>query len=327
MNDQTPKRRGLGCVLSLFVGMFFLGLFALLGGSLLGLGSGPGDRGHITETIEEGDAPLARKIAIIPINGVLTGGPRGQGSTAEALKMMRRALKDEAVVGVLLEVDTPGGSVTDADLLHRQLTALRKAGKPTLLLMGDLCASGGYYMAVAAEEIWAMPTTVTGSIGVIIQTLNLHKLLEAHGVEDRSIMSGRFKGLLSPTRPEQPEGRALLQGVVDALYERFLDLIVQGRGLTHDELRPLADGRVFTAQEALKAKLIDKIGYPQEALTRLKEILREDKLGVVRYQREGGLMDLLRVRSQAPEGQALLESLFATPRAMYLFAPQPQLRL
>lgn len=321
MENQTPKRRGLGCVLTLFAAMFIFGLIAMVGSSLLGLGDNRTPGGAIIERVEEGEPTSTRKIAIIPINGVLKGGAQGQGSTASALKMMERALKDEQVVGVLFEIDTPGGSVTDADLLHHKLGAFKKAGKATLIHMGDLCASGGYYMAVAGDEIWALPTTITGSIGVIIQTLNAHKLMETYGVEDRSIMSGKLKGLLSPTRPEVVEGREVLQGVVDELYERFLDLIVKGRALSLDELRPLADGRVFTAQAALEAKLIDKIGYPNEALKRLKEITREEKLKVVRYEREPSLMDLLQAHAARPNGAAALENLFAAPRAMYLFAP------
>lgn len=312
--SEPPRRRGLGCLLVAMGGLAVLGMVGLF----LSGGSGTAAYGpRIVEEIVESPPEARRKLAIVDLHGVLL--EDGDGVTAEALAMLERAREDEAVAGVLLNIDTPGGSVTDADLLHREVTRLRAAGKAVVVLMGDLCASGGYYVAAAADEVWAQPTTVTGSIGVIVFGLNVHELLEEHGVRDVSVMSGPRKALFSPTRPVDEADRLVLQSIVDEMYARFVAVVAEGRELDEGQVRALADGSLFTATRAKEAKLVDAIGYEDEALDALRSRAKGGPFQVVRYHREPTLLDLLAtVGAPAPPGLALTRRLVQGPRAMYL---------
>ncbi len=322
-NEGRRRTRGIGCLLVLMTGLAGLGMLGITLASFMGGGPGPG---QVIERVERTHPEAKKKLAVIELRGVLLTGPSGFGQpagiTQRALDMLEHALEDDAVAGVLLHVDTPGGSVTDADALHARIKKLREKGKRVVVEMGDVCASGGYYLAVAADRVWALPTTITGSIGVIIPALNAHAFLERHGVTDESIMSGPNKAILSPTRPVSPEQRALLQGVVDSLYERFVTLVAEGRGLSVDQVRPLADGRLLTAEQARAAGLVDGVGYRDAALDTLSQLAEGGPFTVVRYEREPSLVDLLRARLASPLPQAAtLEALLGTPRAMYLYAP------
>lgn len=313
---DTKKRRGVGCLIVMMVGLAGL---SVLGITLAGLSGGSSGGPAVTEKVESTAPGAKKKLVILPIHGVIVGGQGTRSVTGSVLEMLDRAMEDDAVAAVLLDIDTPGGAVTDADLIHRKVTALRAKGRKVMVLMGDLCASGGYYVAVAAEEIWAHPTTITGSIGVIIPNLNVSDLMARYGVADLSVASGENKAVLSPTRPQTPAQRALIQGVVDELYERFLGLVVAGRGLTDAEVRPLADGRIFTANTAKAARLIDAIGYEDEALKHLREAVGEP-LTVVRYGRLPSVWELVGVRTTVGPLETV-ERLLAAPRAMYLYAP------
>ena len=190
-----------------------------------------------------------------------------------------------------------------------------------MVLVRDLAASGGYCVSVPADRIVAQPTALVGSIGVILQSLNVAGLSEKIGVTDTTIKSGKNKDLLNPFRPVDPEQVALLQETIDAMYARFVDLVAQGRGLKADEVRPLADGRVFTADEALKHKLIDAIGYWDEAFAEMAGLLGVDDLYVVTYQApKTFLADLLGARTRLPNLRALWAGAGA-PRRMYLWRP------
>lgn len=319
-NETGPApRRGIGCLLALMgllAGLGFVGITAA------GLVGGGGAGAGIVETVERSEPGATQKLVIIDVRGTLMSGSVGGGGlTPGVLAMLDRAAEDESVAGVLLRVDTPGGSVTDADLIHHRIERLKKKGRKVLVHMGDLCASGGYYLAVAADEIWALPTTVTGSIGVIISNLEVGGLLDRVGVTDDSIASGANKQILSPFKPLTGEQRALLQGLVDQMYQRFLEVIAAGRTLEIDTFRGLADGRLLTAVEAETAGLIDRIGYHRESLTRLGSMVGEGPFTVVRYAETPSLGDLLRARAQGSAEARVLDQLFAAPRAMYLFAP------
>ncbi|MCB9524424.1 MAG: signal peptide peptidase SppA [Myxococcales bacterium] len=319
MTQGEGRRRGLGCLfgvlaLSAVLGAFGLGLAGLLGGG----------GGAVLEEVESARADAKGKIVVITLRGAMLDGAMGlqaQGVTGTALKHLEAARKDDRVKAVFLELDTPGGAVTDADLIHRAVVKLQSQGKKVLVHMGDLCASGGYYVAAAADEVWALPTTLTGSIGVIIRSLNVSRLLERIGVDDESVASGPNKQILSMTRPVTPEQRALLQGIVDELYTRFVEVVAAGRDLPPETVRPLADGRLFTARQAAEAKLVDAVGYRDEALDRLKALAGEGPFEVVKYRAQPNLFDLFR-----PPGAAmgrLADALLREaggPRAMYLYA-------
>ena len=241
----------------------------------------------------------------------------------ECLRQIRAARQDDAVAGILFEVDSPGGEVTAADEIHRELTLFKesRADRRIVVLVHDLAASGGYYISVPADRIVAQPTALVGSIGVILQTLNVAGLSEKIGVTDTTIKSGKNKDLLNPFRPVDPEQIALLQESIDAMYARFVDLVAQGRGLKADAVRPLADGRVFTADEALKHKLVDAIGYWDEAFAEMAGLLGADDLYVVTYQAPKSFFEeLLGAHPRLPDLRALWAGAGA-PRRMYLWRP------
>ena len=239
------------------------------------------------------------------------------------LRQIRAARQDDAVAGILFEVESPGGEVTAADEIHRELTLFKesRADRKIVVLVHDLAASGGYYVSVPADRIVAQPTALIGSIGVILQTLNVQGLSEKIGVTDTTIKSGKNKDLLNPFRPVDPEQIALLQEAIDAMHARFVDLVAQGRGLKAGAVRPLADGRIFTADEALQHKLIDAIGYWDEAFAEMAGLLGVDDLYVVTYQTQKSFLEsLLGARSRLPDLRSLWTAA-AVPRRLYLWRP------
>ena len=268
------------------------------------------------------------KVVRIWFTGILTreldGGFLGSVDPVEdCLRQIRAARQDPAVAGIILEVDSPGGEVTAADEIHRELMLFKESreNRRIVVLIHDLAASGGYYISVPADRIVAQPTALIGSIGVIMQTLNVQGLSEKIGVTDTTIKSGKNKDLLNPFHPVDPEQIALLQESVDAMYDRFVGLVAQGRSLKKSEVKPLADGRVFTAEEALRHKLVDAIGYWDEAFDETADLLGVSDLYVVTYQVEKSFVEqLLGVRARLPGLQSIISAV-AVPRRLYLWRP------
>ncbi len=234
------------------------------------------------------------KILIVPISGVITDRPR-QGLffsrpsvVEETISVLNKARKDDAVKALVLRIDSPGGTVTASDILYRSIKDFKQeTGKPVVAMMTGLAASGGYYAAVAADRIVAHPTTITGSIGVIFFLVNVEALFDKIGVEAEAVKSGEHKDMGSPFREMSAKERAIMQSINDQFYNQFIRAIADGRPeLDEAAVRPYADGRIFTAQQALAAKLIDRIGYADATL----EIARQlaglgDDARVVIYRR------------------------------------------
>ena len=266
------------------------------------------------------------KVARIWYTGILTreldGGWLGTMDPVEdCLRQIRAARQDEDVAAIILEVDSPGGEVTAADEIYRELTLFKdsREDRKLVVLVHDLAASGGYYISVPADQIIAQPTALIGSIGVIMQTLNIQGLSEKIGVTDTTIKSGKNKDLLNPFHPVDPEQVALLQESVDAMYDRFVGLVAKGRSLKKSDVRPLADGRLFTADEALTHKLIDGIGYWDEALDTTAKLLGVKDLYVITYETKQSFFELLlSAKSPLPSLRSLLTSA-SIPRRQYLW--------
>jgi protease-4 len=253
------------------------------------------------------------KVLLVDLSGELRSSPSGWlnsrentvGALSEALE---RAADDDRVVAVILRVDSPGGDVTASDLCYRLIrrfreeTARRRGQSvPVVAELMGVAASGGYYAAVAADEIWALETTVTGSIGVMATLPQASGLAEKIGVNMRVIKSGANKDLGSPWRDMTPEERQILQGVIDSLYERFVRVVAENRStLDEAQVRQLADGRVYTAQQAREAGLIDHIGYLDEAVEAAIKRAKVSDAAVVTY-------------AGANESRTSLYSKFASP--------------
>ncbi|TWT32473.1 putative signal peptide peptidase SppA [Posidoniimonas corsicana] len=274
------------------------------------------------------------KIAIISVTGTII---EGDDFAKKQIDLVR---KDDSVRGLVLRINSPGGTVTYSDYLLHHLRELREAkgdSFPVVVSMGSLCASGGYYiaMAVGDEEdvIFAEPTTWTGSIGVVIPHYNLVGLMQEYGVEEDSITSGKFKRMGSPTREMSPEERELFQELVDETYEDFLDIVRSGRPKFREDdaaLKDVAQGQIFTATQAVDNGLVDKIGFIEAAIERTCELagVSTSSVRCVEYKKQLTPFDALMNAQAASQSQGPLGELRAffdltTPRAYYLYTTLP----
>jgi protease-4 len=218
------------------------------------------------------------KIAVISIQGVLT-------SSAETIREFKKYEEDEDVKALVLRIDSPGGTVVAAQEIYEEIQKLRE-NKVVLASMGNVAASGGYYVASATEEIVANPGTLTGSIGVISEYPNIEQLMKKVGLRSEVMKSGRFKDLGNPTREMTEEERQLLQNLIDNIHMQFIRDVALGRGRTVEEIKPLADGRVFTGEQAKENGLVDRLGNFQDALDRAAELAGIEGKPVIIYPEE-----------------------------------------
>ena len=256
------------------------------------------------------------KVVRIPLTGMIMLGEESwvdnPSSAAAALRAIKRATHDPDVEGIILEVDSGGGGITASDMIYKALQDFKKEGKGRVIvtLMGDIAASGAYYVSLPSDIILAHPTTITGSIGVIMQSYNIKELAAKLGIKDETFKSGENKDILNPFHDVSPEQRAMLQGVIDSLYGRFVRLVAESRKISEGDVRKLADGRIFVADEALEHKLIDGIGYSADAEKEMIKLLNVKEINVVRYSEDVSFLDLLR----SHHGFGASMSDFLTPR-------------
>lgn len=250
-------------------------------------------RPQITEqTLQEADSRTSDKVLLIDLHGVITTEPEGRLSlvprtSPDSVKAaLSRAEKDKDIRAVILRIDSPGGGVTASDMIfHELLSFKQRTGLPMVASVLNVGASGGYYVACAADEIHAHPTSIVGSIGVIARLPKLQGLADKIGYEEIIIKSGEMKDLGHPLQEMSPEERAVLQGIIDDAYERFLTVIVGQRDAFADAavLRPLADGRVYTASQAVSNRLIDGTAYLPETIDRAMTLAGIEDAHVVSY--------------------------------------------
>jgi len=315
-NQVATPRRGRGCGFGCLVMIVIFGL-TIVGSVVLLLVRGLDSEGlsellhraRSEDEVGEDEAPFMVetwssgsgdvKVVRIPVEGLIMLGENSRwvgGNANTVLRSIRRATHDEEVKGLILEINSGGGGITDSDIIYRALLRFKEAGEGRVIvsIFGDTAASGAYYIALASDHILAHPTTLTGSIGVILQSYNFKDLAQKLGVSDVTIKSGENKDMLNPFKDVNPDQREMLQEVITAMYERFLSLVVKHRNLPREVVAPLADGRVFVAEEAWKHKLIDGIGYAEDAQAKIAELLKaEDGVKVYRYGEHVTLMDML----------------------------------
>ena len=340
--QATPaprESRGVSFFIAVFLGILLVasaGLNVLLllvsVGSLAGGGAiGGDDDGVYDEVHVAGERGEKARILQVSLHGAIAEGASpvigaAGGSVSQVRRALRQAEKDD-IAGVLLDINSPGGGVTDSDEIYDLIARFRRdhPDKPVISLFGDMAASGGYYVAAASEHILARRTTITGSIGVIMSAWNFAEAAKKFGVEQVAIKSDRtpMKDILSPTRPMREDERALLTGIVDELFDRFVTVVDEGREkMDRAQVLAVATGAVYTAGQALKNGLIDEIGDHETAVAWFEKKLGK-KVEIVERRRRAGLADLLLGgRAEAPSieqsvGQLLVGS--TGPRFLYFW--------
>ncbi|MFZ2957543.1 MAG: signal peptide peptidase SppA [Candidatus Ozemobacteraceae bacterium] len=275
----------------------------------------------------EGDKNAADEILLIRIRGVITEPDDGDSTMPFDVKksMIDRVKKEidtaierPQIKAVLLEVDSPGGEITASDILHHQLSRLKASKKPMVALIGSLGASGGYYTACAADQIWAHPTSIIGSIGVIMRSMNMEKLASTIGIKAVTLISDRTpkKDLFSPFREMTPEEKAMLLSIVDSSYDRFVEIVAAARKKSIKDITTLADGGIFTSKQALDKGLIDGIGYREDAIVKACDLagIKTSKLVRRKARRSIGelISEFAEMHSGAPALLSRLETLIQT---------------
>ncbi|MDX1946042.1 MAG: signal peptide peptidase SppA [Pirellulaceae bacterium] len=333
MPPQTIVVYQQGLLSRLFGWLGWLGFFGCLA-IILGMSITLSEYFDTTEGIEEkfvsGNSSLgADKVAILSIEGVIL---EGDGFVK---RQIDRIAQDDKVKAIVVRVDSPGGTVTGSDYMLHHLDKLRKEkGIPLVVSMGSIAASGGYYVSMAVgdqkEVIFAEPTTTTGSIGVIIPHYDLSGLMARFDVKDDSIASHERKQMLSMTKPISDEHRALIQHQIDQMFGRFKSIIKEGRPVFKGDeaaLDKLATGEVFSADDAKKYGLVDRIGFIEDAIDRAIELakLNKDETRVVKFKRPTSLLDLYggATAKAQPAGELLQLLEFSAPRAWYLATSLP----
>jgi protease IV len=306
-----------GCFL-LFLGIALLvsvacNLILFLG--LLGLGVDESSMGIVqakrrySETMEQDGAGGTKdKIVRIDLEGMIASSAAGGifaeiGMDVDGVKRaLEQAVADKHVKGIVLLVNSPGGEVTASDTLYHAVKQAA-AKKPVVVYMDSMAASGGYYLSCGATRIVANETTLTGSIGVIIQTLNYSETFGKVGLETLTFASGKFKDTLSGARPMRDDEKAYVQALVTQMYDKFVGIVADARKLDVETLKStIADGRVLTGGDALASKLVDQLGYIEDAYALAKQLGEAPHAMVVKYRYDPSLADIFGVLGEAKAG-------------------------
>jgi len=248
--------------------------------------------------LQRGARATTDKIAVIAMRGLISSSIPGNVSDSmvdDLRAALQQARDDSRVKAIVLEIDSPGGEVTASDEIYSAVVKTR-ARKPVVVYMDSLAASGGYYVSCGGRFLMANETTITGSIGVIIQTLNYEQLFNKVGLASVVFKSGKFKDMLNGARPITPEERELVQNFIMSTYDKFLGIVAKERNLPADLLRnTIADGRILSGKEALQNKLIDGLGELDDAFTKAKQLANAPGAKVVKYGPPFSLARFLRV--------------------------------
>lgn len=251
-------------------------------------------------SIDHGSGP---KIAIVYVEGtIIDGDSEDQAGGDHVASLLRRARLDDDVKAVVLRVNSPGGSATAAEVMSREADLIQEAGKPVIVSMGTVAASGGYWIAAKADKIYAQPNTITGSIGVFGTLFNFKNLMNDHGVHVDTAKTDEMADLTSIFRPKTEEELSLIQGFVDQIYDQFLDKVAQGRNLERERVMEIAQGRVWSGTQALEIGLVDEMGGLHDAIKAAAEAASMgDRYAVTQYQRTKEFAEeLLEAMGMAP---------------------------
>jgi protease-4 len=249
----------------------------------------------LEETVIQGEGQ--NKILLLDISGVISekeseglGFAQKTSLVDRVREELQKAEGDSSIAGAIIRINSPGGSVTTTDIIYHELMKFKKKTDMRIIAcLTGMATSGGYYIASAADEIIAHPTAITGGIGVIAMKFNVEKLLLKIGIQGETIKSADKKDIWTPLRSSTPEETQIIQTIINSLHERFVNVVLAGRTsvLTKEQIERLADGRIFTADQALEAKLVDRVGYLDEAVEEMKTSLDLKEAKVITYSRPG----------------------------------------
>ena len=252
--------------------------------------------------IQKGGRAATDKIVLITMRGLISSSIPGSvsDSMVDDMRMaLQQARDDDRVKAIVIEIDSPGGEVTASDAIYSALVKAR-ARKPVVVYMDSLAASGGYYVSCGGKFLMASETTITGSIGVIIQTLNYEQLLNKVGLASVVFKSGKFKDMLNGARPITPEERELVQSFIMKTYDKFLGVVAKERNLPADLLRnTIADGRILSGKDAFQNKLIDGLGELDDAFAKARQLGNAREAKIVKYGPPFSLSRFFRLFGQA----------------------------
>ncbi len=286
-NPPPPRRSFLrGCLVIVLV---LAGFFVLLG---------------VVSRMEWFSFVRGEKVAVLPITGLIV-------DSEDSIEHLKRFAKDDSVKAIVLRLNTPGGGVGPSQEIHEEIRKIR--GKKVLVAsMGALAASGGYYIACAADKIYANPGTITGSIGVVMKFVNVKELIDKIGVKGFVVKSGDFKDIGSPVREMDPKERAIIQGVIDNVHSQFVDAVAEGRGLERAAVQAIADGRIFSGEQAKELGLVDVLGNLEDAVAeagKMAKIEGEPRV-VTPPKKKFSILELLRDEAKSIIEEKLTHSQF-----------------
>ncbi|CEG23260.1 Putative signal peptide peptidase SppA [Planococcus massiliensis] len=282
--------------------------------------------------IESGD--FDERIAVLNVEGVIQDTGEASPLFGSAgynheffMEQLEQVKSDDSIKAFVLKVNSPGGGVVESAEIYDKIKEIQEeTEKPMYVSMGATAASGGYYIAAPADKIFVNRETLTGSIGVIMESVNYGKLAEKYGIDFVTIKSGPYKDIMSPTRDMTDEEKKILQDMLDDSYESFVDIIEEGRGMSEAEVKAVADGRVMNGRQAVEANLADDFGYEEDVIAAVKEDFGLENAEVFEYGASDGLGSLLSFKLNSFLGNdmeskmmAKLFSEYNSPRMMYLY--------
>jgi len=263
--------------------------------------------------------PGGAKVAVVEVEGIIGAGTDRGLDTDTLIRTLGEYRDDPAIRAVVLRIDSPGGVVGPTQEIFTAVRRLREAKKPVVASLGSVAASGGYYVAVAADRIYANPGTLTGSIGVVMQLANVEGLLKKVGVEYVVIKAGAYKDVGNFARAMTPEERRILQAMLDDVYDQFISAVAEGRGLDPKQVRGFAEGRIYSGRQARGLKMIDDLGGLEDAIEAAAKIAGlPPKPKVIYPRRRFSLRDLLRNEGAWGPVSRVLPSLQTLRTPLYL---------
>lgn len=287
---------------------------------------------YLETVLEEGN--LSKRIAVLTVDGVIqdNGGTNPLFGAVGYdhqffMNQLEMIKEDDSIKAVVLQVNSPGGGVVESAQIYDKIIEVQEeAGKPFYVSMGSMAASGGYYISAPAEKIFVNKETLTGSIGVIMESINYGELAEKYGIDFVTIKTGPYKDIMSPTRDMTKEERAMLQEMIDDSYESFVDIIEKGRGMTESEVKAIADGRIMNGRQAIEVGLADDYGYLEDVIAAVRTDFDLNDAEVIEYGYSQGFASLFTMKTQSLLGGNVetqligkLLSDYNAPRMMYIY--------